>query len=367
MKRDSNAELLRIICIIFILLHHFCVHALFPEVGKEKLVDTEWDSQLMTFLHGFLYIGVNCFVMISGYYGIKTTMSRFVRLYLTYFFYSALALLYTIGYTYFFVSPDFSLDVKAIFHAFVSFIFPFRLGEIWFMTCYIALFLIAPLLHMLIERINKKEYIWLLIILTVVNVYFGYFTISGVVNYTGYNIVHFVWLYFIGNFLKEYMTEDFRLRNRWKFFAGYVVGACLWGTLAWLKGKGVDVPTWRTFCYHNPFLLINTVCFFLFIMSFRFQSRFVNCLASSTLGVFLLNEKVVGYQILQPFSHVFSPMVNVAVWLGLAIAFYVVAVVLDKLLHLIINPLLRCYNKRLDPKWQKWVKKVEKRIEKATE
>ena len=82
LSRDSNIELLRLVCMFFIVCHHFCVHAVFPET-LDSDVPLSQGVVLSTIIEGFLFIGVNCFVLISGYYGVKLKKKSLLNLWLT--------------------------------------------------------------------------------------------------------------------------------------------------------------------------------------------------------------------------------------------------------------------------------------------
>ena len=64
--RDSNMELLRILCMLLILIHHFIVHVLYPDLAlRDGVIDSYRIACLV--INGFAYVGVNCFILISGY------------------------------------------------------------------------------------------------------------------------------------------------------------------------------------------------------------------------------------------------------------------------------------------------------------
>lgn len=86
-KRQSNIELLRIISMILILAHHFSVHGGFNILKTSFTINRLW----IQFLQFGGKIGVNIFVIISGYFlitskGIK--ISKVLKLWLQLFFYS---------------------------------------------------------------------------------------------------------------------------------------------------------------------------------------------------------------------------------------------------------------------------------------
>ena len=65
-NRDSNFELLRIVCMIFIIFHHFAVYSGY-KIGSHMFIN---DFIFSLFYSGGK-LGVSLFVMITGYYMIK--------------------------------------------------------------------------------------------------------------------------------------------------------------------------------------------------------------------------------------------------------------------------------------------------------
>ncbi len=353
--RDSNAELLRIICILIILLHHFCVHALYPEVLQLNLYDFNWDSRFLLFIHAFLYIGVNCFILISGWYGIKPKWRSFLNLYLIYAFYN---LLHPIKHIFkaLLLDNEFVLPYS-VHDIIVRTLLPFSHGHLWFMDCYIGLFLTAPLLNAAIEHLNKQQHRYVLILLTIANVYLGDFWTMELINSSGFSLANFVYLYLIGSYLHKYISKETIDSNRWRWFIAYIVFGCLWGvcsmTTAYKDIALFHVPHWHAFTYNNLLILLTAVSFFLFMMSWHFKSRFVNYMAASTLGVYMLNEGVVKYGFLIPFAHQYQPIVQLALWFGTAIAFFIVAIGVDQVRILLSKPFWCLYDKYTKSHWQK--------------
>ena len=346
-ERDSNAELLRIICILLILLHHFCVHALYPEVLQDNLHKYAWDSHLLLFIHAFLYIGVNCFILISGWYGIKPKWKSFINLYLIYAFYN---LLHPIKHVFkAFIAGNGFILPYSVHDIVVRTLFPFSHGHLWFMDCYLGLFLTAPLLNAAINYIDKKQHMYILFLLTIANVYFGDFWSMDLINSYGFSLANFVYLYFIGSYLHKYLTKEEIGRNRWCWFGAYCGFGLLWGICsmfgAYRDVLSVHVPHWHTFAYNNPVLLLTAISFFLFMMSWHFNNRFVNYIAASTLGVYMLNEGVVKYGFLVPFVHKYQPLVQLLFWFGVSVIFFILAICVDQVRILLTKPIWYMYNR----------------------
>ena len=100
--------------------------------------------------------------------------------------------------------------------------------------------------------------------------------------------------------------------------------------------------------YNNPILILMAVCFFLFMMSWHFKSKFVNWLAASTLAVYMLNEMVIRYSFIKPYAHRYSPIVQLAIWVGVSLGFYVFAIAIDKIRVVVQMPIWRVYNRIMD-------------------
>ena len=318
-ERQSNAELLRIICILAILLHHFCVHALYPEIDSLDIIGTGWDKHFILFNYAFIYLGVNCFILISGWFGIKPSWRGFLNMYLICIFYNLLA-----SYNNFFSQETL-----------VQVFLPFTHGKLWFIKCYFKLFLIAPLLNPAIQYLNKRYYAFLIVLIGAASLYYDTLWVSG------YSLPHFVYLYLIGGFLRRFVSEERMSAHRWYYFGAYVAFGLAWGACTVATVHGHAIPYWQVWNYNNPVLMLTAVAFFLFMMSWKFQSQIINRLAMSTLAVYMLNEAVVKYDFLTPYAHAFNAWAQIAIWIGVTVAFYILAVGIDQIRIFITQPILK--------------------------
>lgn len=317
--RQSNAELLRIICILAILLNHFCIHALYPEIDPLEIPGKGWDSHLILSCYAFIYLGVNCFILISGWFGIKLSWRGFANLYLTCAIYNLLSAAY----------PLFSLDTL------MQVVLPFSHGNLWFMKAYIKLFLLAPFLNAAIGYMDKRYYAFLLVILAAASLHYDELWMNG------YSLPQFIYLYLIGGFLRKVVTEDKLQMYRWHSFGAYIALGLIWGACTMMVAYGHRFPFWSVWGYNNPVLLLTSVAFFLFMMSWKFQNAVINRLAMSTLGVYMLNEAVVRYDFLTPYAHMFGAWAQLALWIGVTVVFYLFAVGVDQVRIWLLRPILK--------------------------
>ena len=88
-QRQSNIELLRIIAMLMIIAHHFSVHGGFQYSTDDLTINYLW----INFIAIGGKIGVNIFVLISGYFLINAVgfnVNKLVKLWIQIFSYSIL-------------------------------------------------------------------------------------------------------------------------------------------------------------------------------------------------------------------------------------------------------------------------------------
>ena len=154
--RNSNMEILRIICMILIVAYHFVGNTQgfieYPQYSTFNLVAYHtiglWGQA-----------AVLCFVMITGYYTVTgaVRVSKILRLAIETWFYSILitALMVYTGI----LEYDFEVGLRTFF--------PLLMRDYWFITDYIILLLLAPLLNRLVRSTTKKELGYLMGVLLV--------------------------------------------------------------------------------------------------------------------------------------------------------------------------------------------------------
>lgn len=135
--RESGVELLRVVLMFCIVIHHLIVHG-------SRLVDVE--SLSLSFFtyqklvyEAFVLFPVDCFVLISGFYGIRFSLKKTATLWLQCLFYSLAVTL-----AFFFQGEA---GLKQVAKAF----FPISKAVWWFMSCYFFLILFSPALNSFME------------------------------------------------------------------------------------------------------------------------------------------------------------------------------------------------------------------------
>jgi len=277
--RDSNIELLRIVCMFLIVFQHCLVLCAFPEI---------WDVETMSpgicvagLLAGLTDVGVNCLCFISGYYRIKLKIRSILNFYLVCAFYSLL------GYLIHIYVDDAQIGMGLIRHSLLC----ISQGNMWFVKCYAGLMLLSPLLNASIEHMSQKTYNGVLLLLTIFNVYFGYIWQDPMFNANGYTIANFVYIYMIGGYISRYANIEWLSKHRKSCLIIYVIAMLLWGArIGFIHYFSIREDRWIWGGYNNPFVLVGSICFFLYFLSIpRFYNKWINWFASGTFAVYLLH------------------------------------------------------------------------------
>ena len=276
-QRSSNLELLRIISMVMIVLHHFCVHGigLFQVCKNGDVNISEWGGVILT--NSFVVIGVNLFILISGYFSVRLKWKSLVHLVLVMLFYKVFHWLLD---QFVFGIPHplsyYMADVLVISHP----------GRWWFVQVYIWLLMVSPILNRAFRTFSNRDSMLMLVILTILTVYFGWLW-SGSFNTNGYTLFQFIYMYYLG-----YMIHRFQLQylvSKSVCFIGYVITSIL--LAAFVCGLSVFLPekAWQGFAYNSPFIIFSSVCVFCLFLKMDFSSKLVNRIAVSTLAVFLFH------------------------------------------------------------------------------
>ena len=171
--RNSNIELLRILCMFMIILWHLNIAVEQNGVSPFILKDT---------IYSLTAVAVNCFILISGYWGIRFKLKSIITLFLQCLFYSivtGLCVHYITGAHW---------DI-------IKILLPISTNQWWFITTYIMLYLSAPLLNKAIE--NTKNLSYNILAFSLICVYFGYI-FKNPNNSSGHSYLQFVFIYIIG-------------------------------------------------------------------------------------------------------------------------------------------------------------------------
>jgi surface polysaccharide O-acyltransferase-like enzyme len=335
---------------LFILFHHFIVHGL-----KIAGYWGEDISNIGVILNSHFVIAVNCFILISGYFSIKPSIKGLVHLYLFCFFYKAILNAFSIIY-----------NNKFNFKIIASSFFPLCHG-LWFITVYVYLYLLSPLLNNLINKISKKEYICILFSFCILTFYFGFFW-RGTINNNGYNIMNFIFLYLIGRFIALYTENKINIPRRIIYLSIYFICSFLIaGFVIMIYRLGLKrswIPS-LGYPYNSPLVIISSIAFFLFFRTLKIESKIINWLASSVLAVYLIHETpIIGQNLYKYINSVGERATNGFLMAGYFFSFacgiMIVCIFIDKIRIFIMKPFENVINRMgIQNEIKKLIDKIE--------
>ena len=300
-QRNSNVELLRILCMFFVVLLHFNNHGINADIigfhGNLTL-----QNGIGHFIESFAIVAVNCYILISGYFGIKFGIKGLLRLYFSCFFMGL------IGYILYIMFTDNALSVTILFARFMA----FTHNRWWFVIAYLFLFFIAPLLNHAINTMSKKQFQYaLLLLLSIYTFYIGYVRNLGD-NSIGMSYAQFIFLYLIGRYVGIYLPSEIIVKKRYFWLSGYLIMTLCTFILALLKqGTDINCDFLRPYPYNSWFVVGGALFLLLFLLSFDFYNNIINWLASSVFSVYLLQESsYFGVQVLYPWTESTFPLID---------------------------------------------------------
>lgn len=141
--RNSNLELYRIICMLMIVAHHYVVNSGLIYVDGPMRNDSNSANSIFLWLFGMWgKIGINCFLMITGYFMCtqRITIKKFLKLLLQVYFYKLVL------YFIFLYAGYETVNLNRI----IKLLSPFGASLTYgFVECFIVFYLTIPFLGIL--------------------------------------------------------------------------------------------------------------------------------------------------------------------------------------------------------------------------
>ena len=282
-KRDSNLELYRIITMMLIIAHHYVVNSGLTSInGGIYTTPTSWRSLFLLTFGAFGKTGINCFLMITGYFMCKSqiTCRKYVKLFAEVIFYDILfnTIFWATGYAPFTLS------------SFAKNILPFTEIAQNFTGCYLVFFLFIPFLNKLIQSLTQKQHLYLILLCSFTYIFMGtipFFSVS--MNYVSWYIV----IFFIASYIRLYPAKIFANAKVWGILSIASVSLLVLSVFScvWLGTKLNRFMPYFFAQDSNTFLAVSTaVTTFLFFKNINIRhNKIINLFAGSTFGVLLIH------------------------------------------------------------------------------
>lgn len=282
-KRESNIELFRIIAMILIVAHHYVVNSgLTATDGPINAAPLSWRSIFLLEFGAWGKIGINCFVLITGYFMCKSkiTLIKFCKLLFEIMFYRIVIA------TIFWISGYEPFSFSGLFKVLI----PIRNIGTGFTSAFLVFFLYIPFITVLVQHLNEKQHIRLLLLSCFTYVFLASIPkFSVTMNYVSWFIV----LFFFASYIRLYPKIIFAKTKVWGWLSLACFVLCSTSVVAatWVGTKIEKNLSFFFVADSNKILaLFSGICFFLFFKNLKLNyCRVINTIASSTFGVLLIH------------------------------------------------------------------------------
>lgn len=286
--RNSSIELLRILSMFAIVIHHYAVHGTLDcNHYNPAIINT---LRVNLFFYYLGKVGVCCFVIIGAYFLCEKRFNfrRPVNLIITMMFYSfGIYLVLKYG----FHTGIWGADTPA--RTWLPFPLP---SGYWFVYAYIVMLLAMPCLNIIINNLSQRKLLLLIIGLFILwsilpaGIWMFGTKPDTSVNDFGYTYTtYFFLLYFVGAYLRKYRNRFWNSAR----MTGLASSIALLITilLTFLVNGQNSLYYYEDISWTNgPIVLISAVFIFAFFRNIQLNSKIINYIAGSMFGVYLIHD-----------------------------------------------------------------------------
>lgn len=351
-SRNSSIELLRILSMFVIVLHHYALKGTFDWNPYNPKYSGAIKVNL--FLHYFGKLGVVLFVMIGAYFLCEKQFNfrRPINLIVTTVFYS-----FGLYFVFKLFDPTGIWGTDSVVRVLLPFPLP---SGYWFVYSYIVMLFAMPFLNIIIRSLTKQKLLLLIIGLILL---WSFLSIGlqifnskpdTFVDSFGYTpTTYFFLIYFVSAYIRKYSGKILNSKVYTMFGAVMcVLIAILLSALAINEKLFNGIAD--LFDVNSPLVLLTSIFIFSYFKNSHFNSRIINYIAGSMFGVYLIHED----SFVRPF--IWQNIFSSKVYAGSGIK-YLLAGLLFSLIVFIICILIDIIFRRLI--FERIIKKIVKYID----
>ncbi len=333
-SRNYGIDLLRIISMIGVVLLHVLGHGgILKSASAPDVFSLTWALEILA------YPAVNCFILISGFVGYRGTkhyprIKNLLSLYATAFFYSVLICL-----LFRFFQPQL-VDSKTLLAAFT----PVRSKQYWFLSCYVALFLLTPFLNLFVDRANGKH----LFLFSLVLALFSLFSIKydPFVLKQGYTPFWFALVYTVGAIMKKIDLPNRFSKKTWLILAAsaYALSCFFKIGFHFINHTILNQYANMLLSYVSPTIVLMAIALFCIFAKLNIRTHlapFINFFSTSAFSVYLMQDHSLVQKNLMPYLQKLTNGYGVAQLalfiVGVVLATFLIAVLIDKIRQLLFR------------------------------
>lgn len=308
-NREQSVELLRIVLMTLIVFGHILGH----EFGDATI---EFGGRTVSLFPLYFY-HVDAFVFISGYFGIHLSWKKFFLLISKMTVYSLLAIALAI-----LLKPNLKMSISGIVHN----VYPISACDWWFMSEYLFLMLLSPIINAGMEKLDRKQATILIIVL-----YLSWFRCTSVL---------LLFIYILGRYLRKYSCVELE-QHAGKIFV------CTIATFFFLdmifRANGIYPE--KLYNYMSPFAVVPAVAIFYIFKRIHLEWQGIGVIASGTLAAYLITDhEFVRNIFCTAMSHAVDN--NISLFLPVALCVVIICSCVDNIVTRLLKPIFNIGSKK---------------------
>lgn len=282
MVKEIKFEILKILLMLMVLFLHLCSYT--SLLNTHGLMINEC---IVWILRSLAYIAVNCYIIVNGYFMIKKDFKfeRILKIWLRTLIFSV---------TFYLIFNTFSI------RGITENMLPVTTEKYWFVSSFIILEFIAPILNKSVKNMNQKNYKTMLIILVILfsflpNIY-PYKDVY-LVN-SGYSFIWFILLYLIGGYLSIYNLE---LKTKsalsiYLFSSIFLAFTKIYLPLTSIfSNEYISTFFIYLYSYNSLIVLLESISFFLLFKNLKINfnnktNNIISKLSNASFNIYLIHE-----------------------------------------------------------------------------
>lgn len=273
--RHSGLELLRLASMFFIL----ALHVNFYAFGAPSAFDFHarpCGSFARVVLESLTIVGVNCFILISGWFGIRPKTKRVAELLFQCAFFCCV--LYAFGWI---AEIPFGRR-EALKNLFL-------VGKLnWFIKSYLVLYILAPALETFVGTASKRQFATVVISFFAFQTVYGWlFPVATFFN-GGYSAISFVGLYLLARYVRLFVPRFAKMSPSADLFAYSMLALATTGMYALSTLHKLPLKI-NWFAYCSPLVTASSLFLFLCFSKQRLHSNSIDTVARSSYAVYLFH------------------------------------------------------------------------------
>lgn len=295
-QREAGLDLLRLVAMMMVVvLHYLGKGKLLPDLSGETLGSTGTVAWL---LEAFCIVAVNAYMLISGYFLSQSSfkVSRLLQLWLQIWVYS-------VGFGLLGALAGIVVETPVDIHYVLTLVFPVSMGHYWFMSAYVYMYLLLPLVGLAVRHMSKKQMQWSIGLLL-----FAYSILKSVLplrlelDSQGYDAIWYLCVFLLAAYVRKFglcLRKNTAPTKGWGLI--YIVGAILvFGGLMGMRALYLETGSFQRMLkmsmeYNHVFVLLASLGLFMVFKNLNVTPKLATLtkkLAPFSLGVYLLHENI---------------------------------------------------------------------------